>query len=164
MMKKKDYIRNGGQMCPFCSGGSLQGGSIHVDDGRAFQQVSCLECERIWQDVYRLMDAKPDDDPVYIIANPSHHLGFMVVSHDDPLGYRDPAEAVSELGQMRRDCGEHLNLYAVTPVDGPVASRSQVDRLNRENRVEDFDHSTVEEYLDPELCRGRSRWGLLEEP
>ena len=164
MMNKRDYIRNAGQMCPFCSGESLQGGFIHVDDGRAFQQVSCLECERTWQDVYRLVDAKPDDAPVYIIANPSHHLGFMVVSFDDPLGYRDPAQAVSELGLMRKDCGNHLNLYAVTPVDGPVAGRPQVDLYNQESQVEDFDYSTVEEYLEPDLCTNRARCAYATDP
>ena len=154
MLDKKDYIRNGGQMCLFCRGESLQGGFIHVEEGRAFQQICCLECERTWQDVYRLVDAKPDTDPVYIIGNPRHHLGFTVASADDPLGYKDPAEALSELGQMRKDHGDHLKLYYVTPVDEPVAPRSKVDRHNLENQVEDFDYTSIEEYLVPEYGAG----------
>ena len=49
--------------------------------------------------------------PIFIIGNPNHRLGFMVTSPDDPLGYMDPAEAVSDLGQMRQDYGSHLKLY-----------------------------------------------------
>ena len=89
-------------------------------------------------------------DSVYIIGNPCHDLGFMVASPDDPLGYENPVEAVSDLGQMRKDHGKHLKLYRVIPVDGPVAKKTDVERLNRENEVEDFDYSLVAEYLNPD--------------
>jgi len=52
----------------------------------------------------------------YIIGNPLHRLGFMVASPDDPLGYYDPVEALTDLGQMRQDHGRHLKLYRVVPV------------------------------------------------
>ena len=64
------------------------------------------------------------DKPVYIIGNPHHRLGFIVASPDDPLGYKDPAEALSDLGQMRKDHGTHLKLYRVEPVSGPILERS----------------------------------------
>ena len=91
--------------------------------------------------------SKEARDAVYIIGNPNHRLGFMVASPDDPLGYDDPAEALSELGQMRRDFGRHLNLYRVVPVKGPVAHRADLTKHNKECDIEDFDYSLVEEYL-----------------
>jgi len=86
-------------------------------------------------------------DSVYIIGNPNHRLGFMVASPDDPLGYHDPAEALSQLGQMRQDFGRHLKLYRVVPVNGPVANRKDVEKHNEDCDVENFDYSLVQEYL-----------------
>ena len=87
------------------------------------------------------------DKPIYIIGNPNHHLGFMVASSDDPLGYTDPVEAVSELGQMRKEFGSHLKLYRVAPVSGPVAQKTHLETHNADCEVEDFDYGLVEEYL-----------------
>jgi len=85
---------------------------------------------------------------IYIIGNPRHPLGFMVASPDDPLGYDDPVEALSELGQMRKDSGNHLKIYRVILVDGPVAKRAQLEKLNADCEIEDFDYSLVDEYLN----------------
>ena len=84
---------------------------------------------------------------IYIIGNPHHPLGFMVVSPDDPLGYRDPTEVLSVLGQMRQDSGGHLKLYRVVPVSGPVAERTNLEKHIADCDVEDFDYSLVEEFL-----------------
>jgi len=51
------------------------------------------------------------DKSVYVIGNPKHPLGLMVTSPDDPIGYRDPVEAVADLGLLRKDRGSHLKLY-----------------------------------------------------
>jgi len=85
--------------------------------------------------------------PIYIIGNPYHRLGFMVASHDDPLGYKDPVAALSDLGQMRQDHGIHLKLYQVITVQGSVASREDLEHHNEDCEIEDFDYSLVEEYL-----------------
>jgi hypothetical protein len=85
---------------------------------------------------------------IYIIGNPKHWLGFMVVSPDDPLGYDDPTVALSDLGQIRKDSGNHVKLYRVVPVHGPLATRSLLEKYNTDCEVEDFDYSLVEEYLD----------------
>ena len=61
MMDKKDCIDKRGQMCPFCKGASLQGGFVQVEKGEAFQKMDCLECEKSWTDVYRLVDALLDE-------------------------------------------------------------------------------------------------------
>jgi len=88
-----------------------------------------------------------EDKPIYIIGNPTHHLGFMVASSDDPLGFGDPAEAVSELGQMRKQFGRHLKLYRVHPVNGPVSEKTKLQAYNTDLELDDFDYSLVEEYL-----------------
>ena len=84
---------------------------------------------------------------IYIIGNPTHHLGFMVASSDDPLGYEDPAEALSVLETLREDFGNHLKLYRAIPVESPVATRDELEKFYKENDVEDYGLSLVEEYL-----------------
>jgi len=84
---------------------------------------------------------------IYIIGNPTHHLGFMVASSDDPLGFTDPVEAVSELGQMRKEFGRHLRLYRVHPVSGPVIEKARLQAHNADLDLEDFEYSLVEEYV-----------------
>jgi len=83
----------------------------------------------------------------YIIGNPEHWLGFMLVSPDDPLGYDDPVAVLSDLAQIRKDSGSHIKLYRVAPVNAPVAQRSVLETYNKACEVEDFDYSLVEEYL-----------------
>jgi len=85
--------------------------------------------------------------PIYIIANPNHPLGFMVTSPDDPLGYTDPAEAISDLGQMRKDHGRHLKLYRVIEVSGPVVRKTDLYKCLAEAGVDHFDDSMVEAYI-----------------
>jgi hypothetical protein len=88
------------------------------------------------------------DESIFIIGNPNHRLGFMVASPDDPLGYKMPAAALSDLGQMRKDYGSHLKLYRVQPVKGPVVQIKDLEAYNKECEVEDFDYSMVNEYLN----------------
>ena len=84
---------------------------------------------------------------IYLIGNPKHPLGFMVASPDDPLGFKDPAEAVSELGQMRNGAGRHLKLYRIIPVETPIVSRAELEEYNNDAAVEDFPYQMVEEYV-----------------
>jgi hypothetical protein len=72
----------------------------------------------------------------------------MVASPDDPLGYINPAAALSDLGQMRKDYGSHLKLYLAEPVNGPVACTKDLEQYNKECEVEDFDYLLVNEYLN----------------
>ena len=99
--------------------------------------------------INELVSNEEKSNPVYIIGNPVHWLGFMVVSSDDPLGYEDPVEAVSELGQMRKDAGNHLKLYQVIPVERPVIKKVELERYIVENEIEDFEFPLVEEYVGP---------------
>jgi len=84
---------------------------------------------------------------IYIPLNPVHPLGPMVAGYDDPMGYRDPAEAVFELGQLRKDAGNHLILCELIPIEAPVTERSRLEAYSEENDVEDFPYDLVEEYL-----------------
>ena len=94
-----------------------------------------------------LVSDEENRNPIYLIGNPVHRLGFMVASPDDPLGFENPAEAVSELGQMRKEAGSHLKLYRVEPVEEPIATRKNIEQYNTENEVEDFVFPLVEEYV-----------------
>ena len=85
--------------------------------------------------------------PIYIIGNPNHRLGFMVASPDDPLGYSEAVEALSDLGQMSQDLGIHLKLYQVIPAADLVISKVHLKQHNKDCEVEDFDYSLIEEYL-----------------
>jgi hypothetical protein len=91
--------------------------------------------------------SKEGSETLFIIGNPEHRLGFMVVSPDDPLGYVNAAEAVSDLGIMRKDFGNHLKLYQVLPVSAPVVQRADIEKQNAESEIEDFDETLVEEYI-----------------
>jgi len=91
--------------------------------------------------------SKDAEKSIYIIGNPQHHLGFMVASPDDPLGYYDPVEALADLGLMRKDHGRHLKLYQAVPVDGPIARKADIEKHNVDCDMEDFDYSLVEEHL-----------------
>ena len=84
---------------------------------------------------------------IYIIGNPLHRLGFMVASPDDPLGYDNPIDALTDLGQMRKDSGSHLKLYRVVPVNGAVVERAPLETHNADCEVDDFDYALVEEYI-----------------
>ena len=88
-----------------------------------------------------------NEKSIYIIGNPVHRLGFMVASPDDPLGYENPVEALSDLGQLRKDHGRHLKLYQAVPVNGPIAERAELENQNIDCDVKDFDYSLVEEHL-----------------
>ena len=91
--------------------------------------------------------SEDEEKPIYIIGNPEHRMGFMVASPDDPLGFENPAEAVCELGQRRKEAGSHLKLYRVISVESPVVTRTDLERCNEEADVEDFDFGLIGEYV-----------------
>jgi hypothetical protein len=98
------------------------------------------------------IDTPPPQEPeesLYVIGNPNHHLGFMIASMDDPLAYRNPVEAISELGYMRKDFGRHLKLYRLVQVIGFMATRKDLQTFNAKSEIDDFDYSLVGEYLIP---------------
>jgi len=116
-----------------------------IANAKAFLDENDQYIEHSIEDVAIL---EKSDEPIYIIGNPNHRLGFMVASPDDPLGYKEPAAALSDLGQMRQDYGSHLKLYRVEPVNGPVAHTKDLEQYNKDCEVDDFDYSLVNEYLN----------------
>ena len=121
--------------------------AVYNDDGFVSNAKDFLdENDKYVEEEILVVDVS-EDKPIYIIGNPTHHLGFMVASSDDPLGFTDPVEAVSELGQMRKEFGRHLKLYRVHPVNGPVSEKTRLQAYNTDLELDDFDCSLVEEYL-----------------
>ena len=106
------------------------------------EQEEYVENESLLEEV-----SEEKNKPIFLIVNPRHHLGFMVASPDDPLGYDNPVEALSDLGQMRKDFGSHLKLYRVVPVNGPVAHKVALETHNDDLQIDDFDYSLVGDYV-----------------
>ena len=87
------------------------------------------------------------DKPIYIIANPCHSLGFLVISPTEPIGYTDPAKALSVLERMRKEHGDHIKLYRAEVVKGPVIFKKDLEKYNADLMINDFEYSLVSEYL-----------------
>ena len=124
------------------------------DDAEVFGPDGLIACAKDFLDeddryVERgdMLSVLQEEKHIYLIGNPSHHLGFMVASSDDPLGYEDPAEALSVLETLREDFGNHLKLYRAIPVESPVATRDDLEKFHKENGMDDYGPSLVEEYL-----------------
>ena len=88
------------------------------------------------------------DKPIYIIANPCHSLGFLVISPTEPIGFNDPANALSVLERMRKEHGTHVNLYRAEIVKGPVMLRKDLEKYNTDLGVEYVEYSLISEYLE----------------
>jgi hypothetical protein len=88
------------------------------------------------------------DKPIYIIANPSHSLGFLVISPGEPVGYTYPVNALSILKRMRKEHGDHIKLYRAEIVKGPVMLRKDLEKYNADLVINDFEYSLVSEYLE----------------
>jgi len=136
----------------------VRGMDLHDDDAAVFGPEGLVANAKNFLDedneaidgselINELASGEEKTNPIYLIGNPVHCLGFMVVSSDDPLGLNDPVEAVSELAQLRASAGNHLKLYRVLPVEGPIVTRAEVEQYNAENEIEDFDFGQVEEYI-----------------
>ena len=85
---------------------------------------------------------------IYIIANPCHSLGFLVISPYEPLGYDDPLKALSVFEKMRKEHGTHITLYRVEPVKGTLVKRADLEKYNADRDVGDFKYSLIDEYLN----------------
>ena len=55
--QKSDYLKNSGK-CPYCKSDQIEGGSIEIDGETAWQTVSCLNCDKKWNDIYRLANVE----------------------------------------------------------------------------------------------------------
>ena len=87
-------------------------------------------------------------EQIFIIGNPNHDLGFMVVYDDEPLGFKSPLKALSRLEEMRKAHGSHIKLYKVDKVNMPVICKKDLRQHNKQIKIEDFDYSLVGEYIE----------------
>lgn len=54
--QRKKYIESKGTKCPLCRSDQLEGSSIEIDAGYAWQPITCLDCKACWNDIYNLVD------------------------------------------------------------------------------------------------------------
>lgn len=52
--KAKRYVAAGGGQCPHCGSDHIEGGSWNLDGDQVSQDVHCLDCHKMWADVYQL--------------------------------------------------------------------------------------------------------------
>ena len=53
--KKEIYLRGEGYHCPFCKSENIDSDPIRFDY-EISAKVRCLDCKKIWYDVYKLVD------------------------------------------------------------------------------------------------------------
>jgi hypothetical protein len=53
--EEREYLTAGAIRCPRCKGEDIIGGFIETDSGKAYQIMSCPDCETQWTDVYHLV-------------------------------------------------------------------------------------------------------------
>ena len=123
--------------------------AVFGPDGMVVNAKSFLDEENqyIDQGIEDISISDSNNKPSYIIGNPFFQHGLALYSPDNPLGYDDPAEALSDLGQLRKDHGSHLKLYCAEPVKGPVMEKTHLEKYNADHTVEDFEYDLVKEYL-----------------
>ena len=51
---EKEYVEKGGLCCPCCGSHEIEGGSVEVSGGMAFQEITCGKCGAGWDDEYKL--------------------------------------------------------------------------------------------------------------
>lgn len=142
------------------SGGIIDRVSFYNDPSHAIQVLSdyvkSMDLERDDAAVYGpdglIVNAKvflteEETGPIYIIANPWHSLGFLVISPDEPVGYVNPSKALSDLEKMRKEHGNLVKLYKVREILWPVIQKTELEKHNKGNEVTNFDYSLVQEYL-----------------
>ena len=49
-----EYKAKGGIVCPVCQSGDIEGSSVEIDAGGAWQNITCNECGSEWTDFYQL--------------------------------------------------------------------------------------------------------------
>ena len=52
---QREYVIEGGAICPHCDNKTPEGGSVDIDAGNAFQNMFCYECGTSWVDEYKLI-------------------------------------------------------------------------------------------------------------
>ena len=56
--RQRWYLDKKGSQCPFCESDAIEGGSLQVDGDTVWQQINCIECDAVWDDVYYLREVE----------------------------------------------------------------------------------------------------------
>ena len=58
-IKKKEYIKSGGTICPFCDSNNIGAVTeIEQDEIVISQLMQCNDCGKRWEDIYKLHNIK----------------------------------------------------------------------------------------------------------
>ena len=57
-MRKKKYLAECGNTCPYCGSNDLDCSRFHFDSACAWQNITCADCGKEWRDVYTLVDVE----------------------------------------------------------------------------------------------------------
>jgi len=55
LMTQAEYIKHRELICPFCKSENVSGSYIEVDRTEALQDMTCMDCNRDWTDIYKLV-------------------------------------------------------------------------------------------------------------
>ncbi len=58
--EQQKYLDDDAQYCPYCHSDDLGYDKLNFESGSTWQDVTCLECNRIWQDVYKLVEVSDE--------------------------------------------------------------------------------------------------------
>lgn len=75
----REYLDHRGVQCPVCKSHDISGGFVEVDDGGAWQQITCVDCGFVWQDSYKLV-AIADEQGKEIPSAPKPHSKLLQVA------------------------------------------------------------------------------------
>ena len=54
-MDKEKYLKDFSE-CPYCGSGELDHGDFDAHGRFISQRVTCLDCDKVWNDIYKLTD------------------------------------------------------------------------------------------------------------
>jgi hypothetical protein len=77
-MGVRRYVQSGGAFCIYCESQDIEGGEVTIEDGLAFQEITCAACHATWTDVYHLkmyVYPRPGDAPPEKEAHGQDHSG-----------------------------------------------------------------------------------------
>lgn len=96
-------------------------------------------------------DPHNNEDRIFIIGNPVHSLGFLVVGHHEPVGYRDFLQALYYLEKKRKEMGCHINLYQAAIAKNMTAKKSSMEEYARKKGNTHFEYELISEFIDKNM-------------
>ena len=97
--EEREYLATGAIHCPKCKGDEITGGFIEIDAGKAYQKMSCPDCETRWTDVYQLVGIE-ETEPDEIETRKSREAGLLFSLKDSSTGDELPITFFIENGAI----------------------------------------------------------------